>query len=59
MDCAAVAAKRYRKFKGEQKKESAKKNVILSLFNLFQIIVKMLQEAHILRRQNFERVIVE
>jgi hypothetical protein len=57
-DFSSIAAKRYRKYRLKQNKESLKKKLISFLFRLFQAIARTLQKAGILKRK-VETVTVE
>jgi hypothetical protein len=57
-DFSSVAAKRYRKYRLKQSRDSFKKKVISFLFRLFQAIARALQKAGLLRRK-VETVTVE
>ena len=59
MEQSAIAAKRYKQFKKEQRKESVKKKVASFLVKLAMAIVKLLQKARILRRRKVEAVAVQ
>jgi hypothetical protein len=50
-DYSSVAARRYRKYRLEQDKESFKKKIIAFLFRLFQAIAATLQKTKIARRR--------
>ena len=56
---ATVAARRYKEFKKQKKKESTKKKVISFLFKLFRAIVTMLKKARVVRKPKVERVKVQ
>jgi len=55
---SSLAARRYRKYQRQKRKEFAKK-ITLYLFKLFHAIVKALQKTKVLRRRNVETIIVE
>lgn len=55
---SSLVARRYRRYKWQKMKESAKKKIISLLFKLFAVSVKALQKAGMLRRK-VERVVVE
>jgi len=56
---SSLAARRYRQYEWQKRKEFAKKKIISYLFKLFQAIVKALQKIRVLRRRNVETIIVE
>jgi len=56
---SSLAARRYRQYQRQKRKEFAKKKIISYLFKLFQAIVKALQKIRVLRRRNVETIIVE
>ncbi|HEX7032978.1 MAG TPA: hypothetical protein VF172_08265 [Nitrososphaera sp.] len=57
-DFSSIAAKRYRKYRLEQHKESFKKKGAAFIFRLFTAIARALQKARILRRR-VETVAIE
>jgi len=59
MDNSAIAAKRYKQFKKEQRKISMKKKVVSFLVKLAMAIVQVLQKARILRRRKVETIAVQ
>ena len=58
MEPASLAAKRYRKYKQEKRKESLAQQVISFLLKVLEAIAKLLEKAGIIRRK-VETVSVE
>jgi hypothetical protein len=59
MDHASIAAKRYKEFKKEKRKESMKKSLISFLIKLFEVVVKALQKVGIIKKRKVETITVE
>lgn len=55
---ASLAAKRYRKYKQEKRKESLEQQVISFILKVLEVIAKLLKKAGIIRRK-VETVSVE
>ena len=55
----ALAARRYKKFKAQKRKESIKKRIFSFLFKLLRAIVIMLKKARIIRAPKVETIKVE
>jgi len=58
MEPASLAAKRYRKYKHEKRKESLKQQVISFILKVLGALAKLLKKSGIIRRK-IETVIVE
>lgn len=51
MEPASLAAKRYRKYKQEKRKESLKQQVFSFILKVLEAIAKLLKKAGIIRRK--------
>lgn len=59
MDNARFAAKRYRQYTTEMRKQSVKQSIILFLIKIFDMIAKLLHKAKIVEVCRVERITVE
>jgi len=59
MEQSAIAAKRYKQFKQENRKEALKKKVVSFLVQVAKAFAWLLQKAKIIRKRNVETVIVQ
>ncbi len=58
MEPATIAAKRYRKYKQEKRKESLRQQAISSILKVLQALAILLKNAGIIRRK-VEKISVE
>jgi hypothetical protein len=54
-----LAAKRYRKYRWQERKESFAKSMAAIILQLLQAIIKILQQAGLTKRRTVEKVSVE
>jgi len=55
----ALAARRYKKYKWQQRRQSIRKKMLSWIFQIFRAVIIAMQKAGIIRTSNIETVTVE